>query len=56
MDEIVGMASVMRQKSLHVAVDGIVVDTSGTGGDSSGSFNISTTAAFVAAGAGARVC
>ena len=54
-DEIVGMASVMRQKSLHVAVDGIVVDTSGTGGDSSGSFNISTTAAFVAAGAGARV-
>lgn len=54
-DEIVGMASVMRQKSLGVAVDGIIVDTCGTGGDSSGSFNISTTAAFVAAGAGARV-
>ncbi len=54
-DEIVGMASVMREKSLHVLVDGVVVDTAGTGGDSSGSFNISTTAALVAAGAGARV-
>ena len=54
-DEIVGMASVMREKSLHVEVDGGVVDTAGTGGDSSGSFNISTTAALVAAGAGAKV-
>ncbi len=54
-DEIVGMARVMRDKSLHVEFDGVVVDTAGTGGDSSGSFNISTTAALVAAGAGAKV-
>ena len=54
-DEIVGMAQVMREKSLHVEVDGVVVDTAGTGGDSSSSFNISTTAALVAAGAGAKV-
>ena len=58
-DEIVGMARVMREKSLHVQVEGPgrmpIVDTAGTGGDSSGSFNISTTAALVAAGAGAKV-
>ena len=54
-DEIVGMAQVMREKSLHVDVEGTVVDTAGTGGDSSSSFNISTTAALVAAGAGAKV-
>ena len=54
-DEIVGMAQVMREKSLHVQVDDVVVDTAGTGGDSSSSFNISTTAALVAAGAGAKV-
>ena len=54
-DEIVGMARVMRAKSLHVEVDGVIVDTAGTGGDRSGSFNISTTAALVAAGAGATV-
>ncbi|MBC8161005.1 MAG: anthranilate phosphoribosyltransferase [Roseiflexaceae bacterium] len=53
--EIAGMASVMRAKSLSVAHDGPVLDTCGTGGDASGTFNISTTAAFVAAGAGAVV-
>ena len=54
-DEIAGMARVMREKALRVSVDGVLVDTCGTGGDGSGAFNVSTTAAFVAAGAGAKV-
>ena len=54
-DEVAGMARTMREKSLHVEVDGPLVDTCGTGGDASGTFNISTTAGFVVAGAGARV-
>ena len=54
-DEITGMARVMREKSLHVSAEGPLVDTCGTGGDASNSFNISTAAGFVAAGAGARV-
>jgi anthranilate phosphoribosyltransferase len=54
-EEIAGMAQVMREKSLHVEVDGPVVDTCGTGGDASGSFNISTTSGFVVAGAGVMV-
>ena len=53
--EIAGMARVMRERSLHVEVEGPVVDTCGTGGDGSNSFNISTTAGFVVAGAGAAV-
>jgi anthranilate phosphoribosyltransferase len=54
-DEIAGMARVMREKSLRVNVEGPVVDVVGTGGDSSGSFNVSTTAALVVAGAGVTV-
>jgi len=53
--EIAGMAQVMRAKATHVIHDGPVLDTCGTGGDGSGTFNISTAAAFVAAGAGATV-
>jgi anthranilate phosphoribosyltransferase len=53
--EIAGMAHVMREKSTQVLFDGPVLDTCGTGGDASGTFNISTVAAFVAAGAGAVV-
>ena len=54
-DEVVGMAQIMRARSLHVDVEGTLVDVVGTGGDNSGSFNVSTTAAFVAAGAGAQI-
>lgn len=53
--EIAGMARVMREKSLHVTATGFLVDTAGTGGDNSGTFNISTTAGFVIAGAGVKV-
>ncbi len=53
--EIAGMAEVMRQKATPVYVDGPVADTCGTGGDGSHTFNISTAAAFVAAGAGLAV-
>jgi len=54
-EEIAGMATVMREFSLRVNVDGMVVDSVGTGGDGLNTFNISTAAAFVAAGAGLKV-
>jgi anthranilate phosphoribosyltransferase len=55
-EEITGAAKVMREKALHIKTKAkMVVDTCGTGGDESGTFNISTTAAFVAAGAGLTV-
>ena len=54
-EEIAGMATVMREFSLKVRVEGAVVDSVGTGGDGSNSFNISTAAALVAAGAGVRI-
>ncbi len=54
-DEIAGLASVMQAKATPVAVAGPLIDTCGTGGDGSSSFNISTTAAFVVAAAGIKV-
>src|SRR4029450_6769106 len=49
-DEIVGSARAMRAKSLRIQTQRAnLVDTCGTGGDKSGTFNISTTAAFVVA-------
>ena len=54
-EEIAGMASVMRRKAVQVSVEGDLVDTAGTGGDGKGSFNVSTAAALVAAGAGLKV-
>jgi anthranilate phosphoribosyltransferase len=55
-DEISAAATVMRELSTRVSVDAKhLVDTCGTGGDASGSFNISTASAIVAAAAGAQV-
>jgi anthranilate phosphoribosyltransferase len=66
-EELVGLALVMRQKAVKVRThDGEVVgatgtdremliDTCGTGGDASGTFNVSTATAFVVAGAGVQV-
>ena len=54
-DEIAGLASVMRAKAIRVVVPEPTIDIVGTGGDNSSSFNISTAAAIVAAGAGLRV-
>ena len=53
--EIAGMAEVMREKAVQVHHAGPVLDTCGTGGDAANTFNISTVAAFVAAGAGVTV-
>ena len=53
--EIAGSAQAMREKSLKVSIVGPTVDTCGTGGDASGTFNISTTAAFVVAACGVTV-
>ncbi len=55
-DEITAAASVMRDLASKVEVDkNHLVDTCGTGGDSSGSFNISTASALVVAAAGGKV-
>lgn len=55
-EEITGCAMAMRRKAIKIrAGDGIVIDTCGTGGDAKNTFNISTAAAFVVAGAGLKV-
>lgn len=60
-DELVGFAMAMRRHAPpifppnHAHADEALVDTCGTGGDASGTFNISTVVAFAVAGAGVRV-
>ncbi len=66
-DELVGFAEVMRLKVVRVRTRGdveagltgtdreMLLDTCGTGGDASGTFNVSTATAFVVAGAGVKV-
>lgn len=53
--EIAGVADALRERMVPVRTAGIVADTCGTGGDGSGSFNVSTAAALVAAAAGLPV-
>lgn len=59
LDEIVGFASAMRARMIPVKPAGTaLIDTCGTGGDAKhdvSTFNVSTAAAFIAAGAGARI-
>ncbi len=54
-DELAGFAAAMRERSVHVEAPDGAIDVVGTGGDGSGTFNISTTAALVTAAAGVPV-
>jgi len=66
-EELIGFAQVMRQKAVKVRTRAVevvaatgtdremLIDTAGTGGDASGTFNVSTATAFVVAGAGLKV-
>ncbi len=54
-EEITGAVSAMRSKMLRVIAPPDAIDVVGTGGDASGSYNISTCAAFIVAGAGVPV-
>ena len=54
-DEITGFAQAMREKMVKVPLETPAIDMCGTGGDALGTFNISTTATFVVAGAGIHV-
>ena len=54
-DEITGAARVMREKSIHIDAGKGLIDTCGTGGSPTNTFNISTTVAIVVAGCGLKV-
>jgi anthranilate phosphoribosyltransferase len=54
-EEMTGLLRVMRERAARVDAGAPLLDTCGTGGDASSSFNVSTCAALIAAGAGARV-
>ncbi|MEM0480063.1 MAG: anthranilate phosphoribosyltransferase [Candidatus Nitrosocaldus sp.] len=54
-DELNAMLDVMLKHAIKVRVDGYVIDTSGTGGDNAGTFNISTAAAFIASASNVKV-
>lgn len=55
-EEVAGFVKAMRENMIKIKCeDENVIDVCGTGGDGSGSFNISTAVAFVAAGAGVKV-
>ncbi|MCJ8322351.1 MAG: bifunctional anthranilate synthase component II/anthranilate phosphoribosyltransferase [Rhizobiales bacterium] len=54
-DEITGAATIMRRKASKVRAPAHAIDTCGTGGDGSGSYNISTAASFVIAGCGVTI-
>ena len=66
-EELIGFAQVMRQKVVRIRTRGdemtaltgtdreMLIDTCGTGGDATGTFNVSTATAFVVAGTGLRV-
>jgi anthranilate phosphoribosyltransferase len=54
-EEVAGLVRAMRGYAARVEVPGELLDTCGTGGDRTGTFNVSTAAAFVCAGAGAKV-
>jgi anthranilate phosphoribosyltransferase len=54
-DEVTGFVKAMRKFAVKIETDKEVVDTCGTGGDGAHTFNISTTAAFIAAGAGVPI-
>ncbi len=54
-DEVAGFARAMRRVAQPLSIPGPLLDTCGTGGDGRATFNISTVAAFIVAGAGVRV-
>jgi anthranilate phosphoribosyltransferase len=54
-EEVVGFARTMRERARQIEVDGALADTCGTGGDNSGTFNISTVAALILAACGQPV-